>query len=155
MIAPVVGSSPARTRRWRNPLHHGHFRAPPGRAAEGDLVHEHPHQVDPSTIRLKQVSRYERIRNAVGVEATPLVPDPDLKLIRMERQLKRNVPILLFFVAVDDRVDEGFVDGGKDIVTRVLVQTDGLRQAVDESVCLFECLNPARDIKSNHHGFAP
>ncbi len=62
-----------------NPLHHLHHGASPRRERIRHLVHELPHEEDPTAVGLQQVLLRQRIGDPGGIEPWPLVLDADLR----------------------------------------------------------------------------
>jgi hypothetical protein len=67
----------------------------------------------------------------------------------MEHDLQRHPPILVPVVAVDDRVDQRFVDGNLDVLPRILVETGGLRHFADERIRRLQHLNAAGNVETD------
>src|SRR3954468_18571243 len=78
----------------RQLLHHADFHAPFGSASQLHVVHEAAHEKDAASAGLQDVLRREWIGDAVGLEAFPLVLDPNDQLgggfDGIERELDRH-----------------------------------------------------------------
>jgi hypothetical protein len=108
--------------RVRQPLHQPDHGAPPERKAVSHLVHEGPHEEDPSPEGLEQVLLRQRIGKMVGVEAHALVGHLDLEAVRLEQELDGDALGLVEQVAMLDRVDHRLPHRDAHVVRRFLVE---------------------------------